>query len=200
MDDVRAWPEYPSYWGGWCKSLARVSQWPTPHVADWWPAGGHDRLVPSGCHLVLCNVVEGGGGASLYYLLLPWHYPSGQTWTPTFPRICVKPKSISFKIDTPKPWRASYGVSSVSSMLDLISAFQLKPQSHYKPICLLQTTHNRHPIAYMLTHWGRDKMAAISQMTLSSAFSWKKMAEFHLKFHWSLFIRVQLTISQHWFR
>ena len=38
-----------------------------------------------------------------------------------------------------------------------------------------------------LTHKGRDKMAAISQTTLSSAFSWKKMSEFRLKFHWSLF-------------
>ena len=38
-----------------------------------------------------------------------------------------------------------------------------------------------------LTHWGRDKMAAISQTTLSNAFSWMKMLEFWLKFHWSLF-------------
>ena len=43
-------------------------------------------------------------------------------------------------------------------------------------------------------------MAAISQMTFSSAFSRKKMFEFRLKFHWSFFLRVQLTIFQHWFR
>ena len=51
-----------------------------------------------------------------------------------------------------------------------------------------------------LTHWGRDKMDAISQTTFSSAFSWMKMFEFRLKFHWSLFLRVQLTIFNHWFR
>ena len=51
-----------------------------------------------------------------------------------------------------------------------------------------------------LTHWGRDKMAAISQTTFSSAFSWMKTFEFWLRFHWSLFIRVQLTIFQYWFR
>ena len=51
-----------------------------------------------------------------------------------------------------------------------------------------------------LTHWGRDKMAAISQTTLSIAFPWMKMLEFRLNFHWSLFLRVQLTIFQHWFR
>ena len=51
-----------------------------------------------------------------------------------------------------------------------------------------------------LTHWSRDKMAAFSQTTLSNAFSWMKILEFRLKFHWSLFLRVQLTIFQHWFR
>ena len=51
-----------------------------------------------------------------------------------------------------------------------------------------------------LTHWGRDKMAATFQTTFSSAFSWMKMFEFRLKFHLSLFLRVQFTIFQHWFR
>ena len=50
-----------------------------------------------------------------------------------------------------------------------------------------------------LTHWGRDKMDAISQTTFLNAFSWMKMFEYRLKLHWSLFLRVQLTISQHWF-
>ena len=51
-----------------------------------------------------------------------------------------------------------------------------------------------------LTHWGRDKMAAIFQMTFSDGFSWMKMYEFWLNFHWNLFLGVQLTIFQHWFR
>ena len=51
-----------------------------------------------------------------------------------------------------------------------------------------------------LTHWGRDKMAAIFQTIFSNAFSWMKMYKFRLRFHWSLFPRVQLTIFQHWFR
>ena len=50
-----------------------------------------------------------------------------------------------------------------------------------------------------LTHWGRDKMAAFSQTTLSNAFSWMKILKFRLKIHWSLFLRVLLTIFQHWF-
>ena len=51
-----------------------------------------------------------------------------------------------------------------------------------------------------LTHWGRDKMNTIFQMTFSNGFSWMKMYEFQLTFHWSLFLGVQLTIFQHWFR
>ena len=38
-----------------------------------------------------------------------------------------------------------------------------------------------------LTHWGRDKMAAIFQTTFSNAFSWMKMFKLRLRFHWSLF-------------
>ena len=40
-----------------------------------------------------------------------------------------------------------------------------------------------------LTHWGWDKMAAISQTTFSSTFSWMKMFEFRLKFHWSMLLK-----------
>ena len=53
---------------------------------------------------------------------------------------------------------------------------------------------------YILTHWGRDKMAAIFQTRFSNVFSWMKMFKSRLRFHWSLFPRVQLTIFQHWFR
>ena len=52
----------------------------------------------------------------------------------------------------------------------------------------------------MLTHWDRDKMDAILQTIFSNAFSWMKMFQLRLKFHWSLFPRVKLTIFQHWFR
>ena len=36
-----------------------------------------------------------------------------------------------------------------------------------------------------LTHWGRDKMAAIFQTTFSNAFYWMKLFKFRLRFHWS---------------
>ena len=55
-------------------------------------------------------------------------------------------------------------------------------------------------LMYILTNWGRDKMDNISQTTFSNAFSWMKTNAFRLRSHWSLFLRVQLTIFQHWFR
>ena len=49
-------------------------------------------------------------------------------------------------------------------------------------------------------HLHLDKMAAISQTICSDAFSWMKSFVFWLQFHWSLFLRAQLTITQNWFR
>ena len=46
----------------------------------------------------------------------------------------------------------------------------------------------------------RYKMAAILQIAFSNAISWMKIYEFRLRFHWSFFLRVKLTIFQHWFR
>ena len=50
------------------------------------------------------------------------------------------------------------------------------------------------------THWGWDKMATISQTTFSNTFSWMKIYKFRFEFHWHLFLIIQLTISQLWFR
>ena len=45
------------------------------------------------------------------------------------------------------------------------------------------------PQIMSFTHWGRDKMAAVtSQTTFSNEFSWMKMYEYRLRFHWSLFL------------
>ena len=58
-----------------------------------------------------------------------------------------------------------------------------------------------YPLLLILTHWGRDKRTPFrSQTIISNAFYWMKMFEFRLKFHWSLFPSVQLTIFLQWFR
>ena len=45
-------------------------------------------------------------------------------------------------------------------------------------------------IAVILTHLPLHKMAKISQTTWSNAFSWMKMFEFQIKFHWNVFLGV----------
>ena len=52
----------------------------------------------------------------------------------------------------------------------------------------------------ILTHWGRDKMTAIFLTTFWNAFSWMKICELCLRFHWNVFGRFELTIFHHWFR
>ena len=52
----------------------------------------------------------------------------------------------------------------------------------------------------LINHLTLDKMATISQTVFSAAFSWMKRFVFWLKFHWSLFPRIQLITTQHCFR
>ena len=51
-----------------------------------------------------------------------------------------------------------------------------------------------------LSHWGRDKMENVSQTIFPNVFSSINVIEFWLTFHWSVFLKPQLTIFQHWFR
>ena len=37
-----------------------------------------------------------------------------------------------------------------------------------------------------LTHWGQDEMAAITQTTLSKAYSWMILFQFQIIFHWNV--------------
>ena len=55
-------------------------------------------------------------------------------------------------------------------------------------------------VCNVLSHLPLDKMAAISQMTFCEEFSWMKRFKFQIDFSSSLFLRVQLILSQHWFR
>ena len=74
-------------------------------------------------------------------------------------------------------------------------------------VCISSTklgaTHIRNgnrALNYIVWHWVWHKTVVIFQTTFSNAFSWMKIYEFRLRFHWSLFLRVQLTIFQHWSR
>ena len=71
----------------------------------------------------------------------------------------------------------------------------LSPGRWYYLVCMFGC-----PLLVIHNSGIRDKMAAIFQTIYSKAFSWIIMFKFRLIFHWNLFPRVQLIISQRWFR
>ena len=111
---------------------------------------------------------------------------------------------------TPYPvWLPSPLIQSESNMsgaLELLQSYaklSIWSVCHWQAITLLRQQLETFDEARLrgkcirlihLTHWYREKMAPIFQTTFSSAFSWTKMYEFWLTFHWNLFSRVQLTI------
>ena len=86
------------------------------------------------------------------------------------------------------------------SSLVHVSHWSGQAASHYLSRWWPSSLMHASPGLNELTHWGRNKMADISQTTFSNAFSWMKIHQFLQKFHWSLFLRVELTIFQHRFR
>ena len=63
------------------------------------------------------------------------------------------------------------------------------------------------PALVQIMAWRREGDKPLSEpmvvkllTTFSNAFSWMKIYELRFRFNWSLFPRVQLTISEHWFR
>ena len=93
-------------------------------------------------------------------------------------------------------------ISSNRVLVSLVNIWSLM----YCPSSTSVVRHQYHTMMYVcqtefdLTNLPMDKMAAISQTIFSDAFSWMKSFVFWLKFHWSLFPSVQLTLTQHWFR
>ena len=63
-----------------------------------------------------------------------------------------------------------------------------KSHCGHKTVIRLSYPDMGYPI--LLTHWGWDKMDAIFQTRFSNGFSWMKMHEFWLKFHWNLFLGI----------
>ena len=73
------------------------------------------------------------------------------------------------------------------------------PRGFLSSTNLIYSFFRRHTTLW-LTHVPLAKMVVISQTIFSYAFSWMKSFAYWWKFHWSLFLKVELTIAQHWFR
>ena len=138
----------------------------------------------------------------LYYIN---DIPVGLEW-PDGTIVCIKAPSF--------PEQSRTGTISQSPLARLLRT----PPGQGAPYCLSRTVHVRCSHLYMHLHfpqhpltWSRDnwrslntlrprQIDVISQTTFSWAFSWMKMLEFRLQFHWNLFPMVPLTIFHHWFR
>ena len=81
-----------------------------------------------------------------------------------------------------KPWHAEFIARKNNDIFHFLSFLNTKiAQAAWTNLsCIVHT---------WLTHQGRNIIAAISQTTFSNAFSWMKMHEFCLRFHWNLFLR-----------
>ena len=143
-------------------------------TVQWWSYGIETFLTL----LVLCK----GRlcGTYMFSLLLAW--------------TCLKTVELHLIWDATTIMSNGIWVSRVVRMI--IICERINP-----PMKLNNVTSRWPPTITLLTHWGRDKMDAISQLTFSSTFSWMKMFELRLRIHRKLFLRVQLAIIfQHRFK
>ena len=131
------------------------------------------------------------------------HYTSLPGWIWHLQMHCLTNENclISNKISLQHVSYGLIGRKSALVLVIIIATFNAySSMQQFLNISRYTTSATLALILNALTHWDRDKMDAISQTTFSNAFSRMKMFEYRLKFHWSLFPRVRLTISHHWFR
>ena len=102
---------------------------------------------------------------------------SSAKWRPFWLGLNVIYRHIYYEMSPMHMHIYIYHEMSPASLKDVFCSWYLRDKWTPKPFKIDQL-------------WkGRDKMAAVSQTTLSNAFSWMKMLEFRLRFHWSLFLR-----------
>ena len=82
-----------------------------------------------------------------------------------------------------------------SKVVNANSAFVSRTVFHFCLYVLLTTR-----MIFNCIHWCWDKIAAIFADDISNAYLWTKIYDLRLKCHRRFFLRVQLTLSQHWFR
>ena len=92
------------------------------------------------------------------------------------------------------PWMGNKNQSSTMQPCSTCSRNHVDSQQSYR----INMNRREWVIEHKASmNWGREKMVVILQ-TFWNAFSWMKMHEFRLIFHWILFLRVQLTIVHRW--
>ena len=88
-------------------------------------------------------------------------------------------------------------VDKKSALLEILDWYRIGNEPSSKPMMALSTIAYVHHEA--LTHRGK-KQNGRNFAHIFQCISLNEKYEFWLIFHWSLFLRIQLTIFQHWFR
>ena len=147
---------------------------------------------------VICKLSEHNSTQDLWDLMYAY-YP---TWSSTFYTIPSK-KVLNQNDQSMSLSAVTWLCRTYNQMTHLCNTHVIMVWSNrisVLPPLLLLCLILRYMLTMCLTYWGRDKMVAIFQTTFSNAFFLMEMYEFRLRFHWNLFLMVQLTIFQHWFR
>ena len=84
-------------------------------------------------------------------------------------------------------WIRSWNCSCLVTCKSESNWINFLSKKYFLKILSVKTSH-----VLLLTYWGWNKMAANFLTTFSNAFSWMKIYDFRLRFHWSLLTRVQL--------
>ena len=133
-------------------------------------------------------------------IFLHAHTDTWISWSAFTPTILL-PHYIWYKYEWIYIWHRFSFTSHINIFCTLIYFANFCTNEFKRNVPYLLCKGQVYPPVAALTHWGRDKMAAVFQTTPSNAFSWMKLLYFFLLiFHWSLFLMVRLTIFQHWFR
>ena len=74
-----------------------------------------------------------------------------------------------------------------------LASTRMSVLNFWKPSMIFRIPH----LTASLTHWDRDKIAAILQTTFANVFSLMEMCEFGLRLHWRLSLRFVFTVFQH---
>ena len=177
-----------------------ILPWKGLWYAGWWPSSwkGPEVSITSECQqanvrgcCVPCNW-------SVYRTALSWWRHQMETFSALL-ALCAGNSPVPVNSPHKGQWRGAWMFSLISACINAWvnnrEAGDLRRhRGHYDAIVMVShcfALSKQWPI--VLTYLRLDKMSAISQMTYSNAFSWMKMYEFRLSFHWSLFPMFELT-------
>ena len=96
-------------------------------------------------------------------------------------------------------WFFELSITIDTPIMGILLPVRWCPFTEWRPLGAKWSSCNPPP-ACLLTHLPLDKTAPFLQTIFSGVFSWMESFVVWLIFLWSLFLRVQLTITQHWFR